>query len=221
MRAIIFLLLCATAAQAQRKPEIVSMAAAGPDWLLRRQDNVVEEKWSLNEKKSTLKWTGKPIVGGGHEGTIQFVSGSVTFSTTGLPTEAEFVVDMNTIKSTDMDGNGAKDLEEHLKSDDFFSVAKYPKANLSLLKVVPLASAKGTQEIQVTGLLTIKGITNQVVFPATIFREKGELMIKAELKIDRTKWDVNYQSKSIFTNLKDGIISDEITMAIELNFVGC
>lgn len=221
MRVIILLLVC-VAAQAQLKPEIVPLASVGPDWLLKPLGNAVEEKWSLNEKESTLKWMGKPIVGGGHEGTIQFVSGSITFSTLGLPTAGDFLLDMNTIKSTDVkQESGAKDLEDHLKSDDFFSVTKYPRANFSILKVIAQPSGKGPQQIKVTGLLTIKGITNQVVFPATIIRDKGELLIKADLKIDRTKWDINYQSKSIFTNLKDGIISDEVTLAVELKFVGC
>lgn len=222
MRIIMLLLVCA-ASQAQLKPEIVPLASVGPDWLVKPHvGNVVEEKWTLNEKESTLKWMGKPIVGNGHEGTIQFVSGSIAFSTTGLPKEGEFVVDMNTIRNTDMEGeNGAKDLEEHLKSDDFFSVTKYPRANFSILKVIAQASGNGPQQIKVTGLLTIKGITNQVVFPATIIRSKGELMIKADLTIDRTKWDINYQSRSIFKNLKDGVISDEIAISVELRFVGC
>lgn len=225
MRAIILLLVCVVAAQAQLKPEIVPLASLGSDWLARPQakvGNVVEEKWSLNEKESKLKWIGKPIVGGGHEGTIQFVSGSVTFSTAGVLTQGEFVLDMNTIKNTDMKPeSSAKDLEDHLKSEDFFSVSKHPKANFSILKVITGVSTKDTQMIKVTGLLSIKGITNHVVFPATIIRDKEGLMIKADLTIDRTKWDIIYQSKSIFTNLKDGVISDEITISVELRFVGC
>ncbi|MCW5912704.1 MAG: YceI family protein [Cyclobacteriaceae bacterium] len=223
MKYLLPLLMCASLAQAQLKPEIFASSEPGAFLLLWKPQTGQEEmKWSLAPNQSKLQWMGKPIAGGGHEGTIQFISGSVTVSATGLITQGELVVDMNTIKSTDIKPeSSAKDLEDHLKSDDFFSVAKYPRANFSILKVIPEAGFTPTQKAKVTGLLTIKGITNQVTFPATIIREKGEFQVKAELTIDRTKWDIIYQSKSIFTNLKDGIISDEIKITVDLKFVGC
>lgn len=179
---------------------------------------------SLSITESKLQWIGKPLVGGGHEGTINFISGSITTSASGDITKGEFVLDMNTIRNTDMkpeDGHGGKDLEDHLKSEDFFAVAKYPRANFSILKVIPEPTASDAQRVRVTGLLSIKGITNQIMFPATINRNKESVNVKAELTIDRTKWDIIYNSKTIFYDLKDGFISDEIKIVVDLKFDGC
>jgi polyisoprenoid-binding protein YceI len=220
---IALILMCA-GLQAQPKPEFLSLSQLGANGLWKSSTGLTTDtKWELNLKESKLMWMGKPIVGSGHEGTIQFVSGSITTSATEQIIQGELVVDMNTIKNTDMKpDDGGKDLEEHLKADDFFSVAKYPQANFSILKVTPDATYKATGRVKLTGLLTIKGITNQVEFFATAVGGKETVTVKGDLVIDRTKWDIIYQSKSIFTNLKDGIISDEIKLTIDLKFFpGC
>ncbi|MBX2913979.1 MAG: YceI family protein [Cyclobacteriaceae bacterium] len=224
MRVMMLLLMCVGIAQAQSKPGIIPLSEFGTSWLWRSQTGLTKDtNWELNQKESKLMWMGKPIVGSGHEGTIQFISGSIVTSSSGQITKGELVVDMNTIKNTDMKpDDGGKDLEEHLKNDDFFSVAKFPRANFSILKVVPNATNKTTGQIKITGLLTIKGITNQVEFTATTVNGKENISVKGDLVIDRTKWDINYQSKSIFKSLKDGIISDEIKISVDLKFFkGC
>lgn len=220
MRTIIFVLIC-VGAQAQSKPEIVALSDFGTSRMWKSQTIPLGPKWELNQKESKLLWMGKPIVGSGHEGTIQLVSGSIVTSTSGQIIQGELVADMNTIKNTDMKpDDGGKDLEEHLKNDDFFSVTKFPRANFSILKVADVN--KTTGQLKITGLLTIKGITNQVEFIATTTSSKENIQVKGELIIDRTKWDINYQSKSIFKSLKDGVISDEIKLTIDLKFfLGC
>ena len=209
------MLIC-VGAQAQPKPQIVPLSDFGASWMWKPQ-TVSGTTWVLNQKESKLLWMGKPIVGSGHEGTIQLISGSVVTSTSGQIMQGELVVDMNTIKNTDMKpDDGGKDLEEHLKNDDFFSVTKFPRANFSILKVADANKTSG--QLKITGLLTIKGITNQVELEATTTNSKENVQVKGELIIDRTKWDINYQSKSIFKSLKDGIISDEIKLTVDLKF---
>lgn len=212
--------MCGYIAQAQPKLEIVPLAEFGASWMGKSQTGMSSDvRWELNQKESKLLWMGKPIVGSGHDGTIQFVSGSLTTSSTGQIIQGELVVDMNTIQNTDMKpDDGGKDLEEHLKNDDFFSVTKFPRANFSIIKVVPSNTYKTAGQIKITGLLTIKGITNQVELEATTTSSKENVQVKGELIIDRTKWDINYQSKSIFKSLKDGIISDEIKLTVDLKF---
>lgn len=219
MRTIIFVLIC-IGAQAQPKSQIVPLSDFGASWMWKPQ-TVSGTTWVLNQKESKLLWMGKPIVGSGHEGTIQLISGTVVTSTSGQIMQGELVVDMNTIKNTDMKpDDGGKDLEEHLKNDDFFSVTKFPRANFSILKVADANKTSG--QLKITGLLTIKGITNQVEFVATTTSSKESIQLKGELIIDRTKWDINYQSKSIFKSLKDGVISDEIKLTVDLKFfLGC
>jgi polyisoprenoid-binding protein YceI len=176
----------------------------------------------LSVERSQVLWEGKPLVGGGHTGTIQFVSGFLSIAADGLAAKGEFVLDMNTIKNTDIEKpESAKDLEDHLKADDFFSVEKFPKATFAILYMTPtFVFGPKQNKYTVTGLLNIKGITHTISFPAVVTQEKGEVRVDADISIDRTKWNVNYQSKSVFASLKDGIISDEITIRVKLFFGG-
>lgn len=224
MRIILVVLIFVKIVQAQPKPTIVPLSQFSTSWMWNSRTELSSDtKWELNQKESKLLWMGKPIVGSGHEGTIQFVSGSVITSSAGQIMQGELVVDMNTIKNTDMKpDDGGKDIEDHLKNEDFFSVAKYPRANFSIVKVDPDPTYKTSGRAKLTGLLTIKGITNQIEFVTTTTGSKENIQVKGELIIDRTKWDINHQSKSIFKNLKDGIISDEIRLTIDLKFfIGC
>lgn len=219
----LFVILMFAACAAHAQPEILFLTTndARLFWLGKTWADKVS---SLSTSESKLQWIGKSLVGGGHEGTINFISGTITTSASGHITKGEFVLDMNTIRNTDMkpeDGHGGKDLEDHLKSEDFFAVAKYPRANFSILKVIPEPTASDAQQVRVTGLLSIKGITNQIVFPATINRKKESVNVNAELTIDRTKWDIIYNSKTYFSIMKDGLISDEIKILLDLSFPGC
>ncbi|MBT8324604.1 MAG: YceI family protein, partial [Winogradskyella sp.] len=60
----------------------------------------------------------------------------------------------------------------------------------------------------------IKGKTNEVKFPL-LMTENGA---SAELKIDRSKYDVRYGSTSFFDNLKDKAIYDEFDLEVNLVF---
>ncbi len=216
----VFFLAMLVSGLAQAQPEILFLTTTDVRlfWLGRSWADKVS---TLSIKESTLQWTGRPLVGGGHEGTINFISGSIITSAAGDITQGEFVLDMNSISSTDMKSDdGGKDLEEHLKSEDFFSVTKYPQANFSTLKIIPESKNGDVQQVKVTGLLTLKRITNMITFPATITRKGENANIKAEITIDRTKWDIIYNSKTIFSNLKDGFISDEIKIVVDLKFGG-
>jgi polyisoprenoid-binding protein YceI len=107
-----------------------------------------------------------------------------------------------------------------LKSADFFDVAKYPSAKFVITKVSRVAGTnagalKATHRIE--GNLTMKGITKKVSFDASINLLNGKLVASTpSFTIDRTLWGVNYQSKSIFSELKDQFIYDDMTLSIEL-----
>ena len=167
---------------------------------------------------SKLKWTGGPIVGKGHEGTIDFVKGTILLNGDGSLKGGDFTVDMNTIRNTDSEAHDVdNDLETHLKSEDFFAVELYPQAFFSITKVERAKDAKVNQ-FTVTGFLGLRGITLPITFPATITHELSKLHVEAAFTFDRTRWGVNYSSKSVFSDLKDGIIADEIAVEMDLKF---
>lgn len=166
------------------------------------------EKEDVKIKDSALTWVGSKVTGS-HEGTIELKSGYLTLDNNNL-VGGEFVIDMTTIVCTDLSGKGKASIEGHLKSDDFFSVDKFPTASLTILDV----KKKGLGQYQVNANITIKGMTQEIMFDAEI----KEKTAKAKLVIDRTEFGIIYKSGNFFEELADKAIYDEFKLSIELKF---
>lgn len=166
--------------------------------------------WTLDSTGSKMTWKGTKV-GSDQSGTIEIKSGKLTADKDG-PTDGEFVVDMTTIK----DDKDQTDLVEHLKSDDFFSVAKFPESKFVITEI----ESATEDQFSITGDLTIRGITNPITFEAsTEGSEAGKkLVVAADFNIDRAKWDIKFDSSSFFQNLGDKAISDEIEFTLDLVF---
>ena len=172
----------------------------------------VAEDYSVSTDNSVVNWKGeKPT--GTHMGTVNISEGTVMVKD-GMVEAGKFVIDMNSLVSTDLEGDMKQNLEAHLKGTvegkegDFFNVNKYPTATFELTGV-----SEKEGKTMVEGNLTIKEKTNNISFPATITSEGNMVKITSEtFAIDRTKWDVNYGSKSVFDNLGDKFINDEIEL---------
>jgi polyisoprenoid-binding protein YceI len=168
-------------------------------------------EYKVDANKSKVTWTGRKVVGE-HTGNVRVSDGKllVTGSTF---TGGTFVIDMASITNTDLtDATYNEKLVGHLKSDDFFSTAKFPKATL----VVKSASKTGADQYNVKGDLTIKGITNPVEFPATVKISGKEVSGRAKIMIDRTKYDIKYGSGSFFDNLGDKAIDNMFELNVDL-----
>ncbi|MFJ1261371.1 YceI family protein [Capnocytophaga canis] len=164
--------------------------------------------------RSVIEWVGsKPA--GKHNGTVNVSEGTVNVENKSI-VSGEFVLDMNSIVVLDLAaGDGKEDLEGHLKGtgkedaeDHFFNVKKFPTAKFVF------KSFDGTN---VTGDLTVKEITKEVTFPATVSVTDSEVVIDSQsFTINRTDFGVNYASKSIFDNLKDKFINDDIELVVKV-----
>lgn len=62
---------------------------------------------------------------------------------------------------------GVPDLDEHLKSEDFFEVAKYPTATFVSTRV---EKGAGMNRFKVTGNLTIRKVTRPVMLDVTLLK---------------------------------------------------
>ena len=163
----------------------------------------------VNASKSKINWTGKKVVGQ-HEGTINLNDGNLVFKGKTL-VGGTFNVDMTSLITTDLkEGQGKEKLEGHLKSDDFFSTEKFPTATL----VIKKATLKSGTTYTVTGDLMIKGKTSPITFDLATTANSAT----ANLKIDRTKYDIKYGSGSFFDNLGDKAINDNFDLAVALKF---
>lgn len=157
--------------------------------------------------KSEIEWNGKKVTGE-HFGTIDIKTGNLVYDN-GVLTGGEFVINMPSITVTDLEGEGKQKLESHLKSDDFFGVAKYPTSKLKISKVVPAGKAG---MFNINGDLTIKEITKPIQFEAKF---NGNIAT-AEIILDRAEYDIRYGSGSFFDNLGDKLIYDDFTLKVKL-----
>lgn len=174
--------------------------------------------YDIDTSASTIEWRGtKPT--GEHIGTIDIQDGSLMATGEEL-TSGQVTIDMESITVLDegMDEDDRTSLENHLKGTvegketDFFNVNKYPTATFEITGVT---EEEGQKMLQ--GNLTIKDQTKNIQFPVMSDINEDELTLESEtFTIDRTNWNVNYGSKSVFDNLGDNFISDEMELTIRV-----
>jgi polyisoprenoid-binding protein YceI len=163
----------------------------------------------INASTSNIVWKGHKVTGS-HEGNIKFKSGTLKLDGNQL-LGGELVVDMNSLDCTDLQGGGKGKLEGHLKSDDFFGTANHPTATIKFIKI---ASRGPEGEYKITANITIKNITKEIKFNASLKDGVGT----ANLKIDRSDFDIKYGSGSFFDNLGDKAIYDEFDLVVALKY---
>lgn len=166
--------------------------------------------YTVDVAKSSISWEGKKFAGS-HTGSVNLTSGTLGFNGKKLA-EGGFIANMTTIKTMDGDKPNAG-LDKHLKADDFFGVDKFPAANFVIKKI-----AQNGDKANITGDLTIKGITNSITFPATITwnADKSVTATTEKITIDRTKYGIQFKSKSIFSDIGDNFIYDDFTFSVKL-----
>lgn len=171
--------------------------------------NLADGVYELDAAKSDLRWAAERIVGNSHQGAVTIKDGRVVLAS-GAVAEGHFTIDMSAITES-------KDNQKflgHIKSDDFFAVDKFPTAKFNLKSIQPIAG----NSYAVIGDLTIRDKANEITFEATISDVPDGLRATANFAIDRTKWGINYDSGSIFQQLGDKAIRDEIQLELGLIF---
>jgi polyisoprenoid-binding protein YceI len=162
-----------------------------------------------------VEWSGRNI-NNRHFGRITISNGEIVV-TNGLPVSGRFVLDMNTITNLDLQDEGWRGmLHKHLESEDFFDVEHFPVATFELSGAAVIAgSTPGTANMEIAGLLTIKGKTRPLSFPAMVAAQAdGILKAQAALDLDRTLWDVCYGSGKLFERLGMHLVNDLISLEL-------
>jgi polyisoprenoid-binding protein YceI len=101
------------------------------------------------------------------------------------------------------------ELETHLKDKDFFDIAVYPEA------IFVFSTITGNK---VTGKMTIKEFTQTITVPLSITKKGNNLLMHAIFTIDRTKYNIKYNSSSYFQDLGNYAIKNEFDLDINLIF---
>jgi len=172
---------------------------------------------SVDSSASYLSWKGfKP--GGQHYGKLPVSAGELDLKD-GVLRAGSVSIQMNGIIVEDLKAeDGADKLKQHLESEDFFDVAKYPEARFELTNL-PAEGVKVAELTELQGNLTLKDVTKNITIPvASVVADPatGAYTITSKtFTINRADWNVKYGSKSFFTGLGDKFINDDI----ELSFV--
>ena len=169
------------------------------------------QNFKVDNQGSKLTWAAKKATGD-HNGEVKISNGSFTAENNVLKS-GTFDIDLNTITDADLTDQASNDkLVSTLKSETFFSTDKFPKASF----VITSATKTTGQNYDIKGKLTIKGITNEVSFPATIAVDGKKLNATAKITVDRTKYDIKFRSKNFFENLGDKVIYDNFDLNVNL-----
>lgn len=179
------------------------------------QGKTDKQIFKINTEKSKIEWVGKKVTGQ-HNGEIKVAKGEITASNE-MVNGGSVTIDMNSITCLDLQGEWSEKLIGHLKSDDFFSVDKHPFSTFTIKSVTPIKSAKaGSNNATIKGDLTIKGITNEIEFPAIVEIRGKNLVANGEAKIDRTKYEIKYGSANFFEGLGDKAIDNEFIVKFKI-----
>lgn len=175
---------------------------------------------ALDIANSTVYWRGtKPS--GEHVGTVGISKGLLHLENNVI-TGGSMTIDLDAIVNTDMEGEWNAKLVGHLKSEDFFYTEMYPEATfeISSLSAYTGETTEGVDPTHnITGNLTMRGVTKSISFPAEVYIEAGSVSVETnEFSIDRTLWGVNFKSKTIFAEFKDDFIGDMINLKLNVKF---
>lgn len=167
--------------------------------------------YQVDTHQSKVVWKGKKVTGE-HSGNVSLAAGSLVVAD-GKLKGGSFETDLRTLTVTDLtDKDYNAKLVGHLKGDDFFAVEKHPVSKFVITRVAPQSG----DQVTISGKLTIKGITQEISFPATVKADASKLTASAKIPVDRTKFDIKYRSANFFENLGDKAISNDFELDVTL-----
>lgn len=122
------------------------------------------------------------------------------------------VLDGTTLKSVSVEIDTASLFTEfdmlttHLKSPDFFEVRRFPTAKFESTKI-----ESGPAGSQITGKLTLHGVTKEISFPAKMEISEAGLKLASELTINRLDFGINYDPKKVEDKVSLTVVIGEKT----------
>ncbi len=151
--------------------------------------------YRFDQAGSKVGWIGSKVTGK-HEGSFGSFRG-VVHVVDGNPEKSSVTVDIDTASlATDNEK-----LAGHLRSPDFFDVAKYPNATFASTEV---------HGNTVTGNLTLHGVTKAITFPATIKIAGDDVAVDSEFAINRKDFGLTYPGKP------DDLIRDDVVIELAI-----
>jgi len=185
-------LLLAPAAQAQTT-QVPAQAKAGA--------------YTLNTDHSKVTWSVTHLGFSTYVGQFSGVAGTLKIDPANLAaTDLQVTIDTNLV------GTLNPALDKHLKSADFLDTAKFPTATFKATKV----ARTGDRTADITGDLTLHGVTKPVVIHAT-FNQAGVNFVDKQ-------YSLGFDGKAVIKRSEFGVagyvpaVSDEVTLQLAAEF---
>ena len=158
-------------------------------------------KFVITPQNSKIEFVGSKVTGS-HNGSFQKFSGEIDYADTPETSRVSITIDADSITTDD------PKLTEHLKTADFFDVAKFPQATFTSTEIKRSAEGGGTHTI--TGNLTLHGVTKSVTFPATIDVTSNLVSVDSNFSINRKDFEINY------AGARDNLIRDGVVLKLTI-----
>ena len=159
------------------------------------------QKYLITPQNSKVEFVGSKVTGS-HNGSFGDFSGQIDYA--GSPEQSRVNI---TIKAGSLTTD-TPDLTKHLKTPDFFDVAKYPEATF-VSTSIKAGGDKGASHT-ITGNLTLHGVTKAVTFPATISVTPDVATVDSTFSINRKDFGINYAGQA------DNLIRDDVVLKLTI-----
>jgi len=170
--------------------------------------------WQIDADHSTVGFKVKHLMVSTVTGSFPKFSGTVEINDTDITkSKVNVSIDVASIYT------GVTKRDEHLRSPDFFDVAKYP--NMTFVSTAVKASGKG--KLLVTGNLTLHGVTKSVVLevegPSSVIKDpwgNSKRGTSALTVINRKDFGLTWNAA-----LETGgvVVGEEVTIFLELEMI--
>ena len=132
-----------------------------------------------------------------HDGSFKQFSGTATL----IGDEVQ-VVDFE-VETASLETDTEK-LTQHVKSKDFLDVEKFPKATF---KSTAIKKTAGTGTYEITGDLSLHGVTQPLTFPVSVKSTAEALTGEGKITINRQKFGI------VYPGMADDLIKDDVVLA--------
>jgi polyisoprenoid-binding protein YceI len=170
--------------------------------------------WVLDNDHSTAQFKVRHLMISNVKGTFEKISGTLNLDDKDI---TKSKVDV-TIETASLNTN-IKKRDDHLRSPDFFDVAKFPAMTFTSTKV----EKNGADGLKVTGNLTIKGVTKPVVLTVEGLTPEvkdpwgnARRGASATAAVNRKDFGVNWNK-----TMDNGgmVVAEEVAIQLEAEFI--
>ena len=192
-------MMCACADPSTNKPKATTGTAAPEATAAKSGETQV---LTITPENSKVEFDASKVTKT-HHGSFKQFSGKIELAKNVTDSKVSIEIETGSVQADD------PDLTAHLKTPDFFDVAKMPKASFVSTKVEPAAGG-APNAYNVTGNLELHGVKKSISFPATIQENPDSVAVDAEFAINRKDFGIVYAGKA------DDLIRDNVVLRLNL-----